>query len=219
MTCVGDDVVDLDDPDNVRSASRARFVARVCGDVEREALAGAPEPAALLWSFFAAKEAAYKVACKLGPPPVLAHRAFTVDPALTWVRAGDRVLLLRVERGPGWVHAVAWSGEGAPDASVGALAGGSPSDAARALLCARVGGPGLEVVRPATPGSWDGRGPPVLMRDGRPAGLDVSLSHDGRFVACAHAPASSRLMPTTFPVTPASRASPVTRSMFPGFAQ
>ena len=55
---VGNDVVDLGDPSIRASHLSARFVARVCTDVERAALAEAADPKTLLWSFFAAKEAA-----------------------------------------------------------------------------------------------------------------------------------------------------------------
>jgi phosphopantetheinyl transferase len=43
----------------------------------------------------------------------------------------------------------------------------------------------LLVTRPPVPGSWDGFGPPELSYSGRPLDVDVSLSHDGHYVACA----------------------------------
>jgi hypothetical protein len=43
----------------------------------------------------------------------------------------------------------------------------------------------IDVVRDAAPGSWDGYGPPRLERHGARLEADVSLSHDGRFVAAA----------------------------------
>jgi hypothetical protein len=48
-------------------------------------------------------------------------------------------------------------------------------------LLRRLGLDGVDVLRDALPGSWDGFGPPRLSDDSR----DISLSHDGRFVAFA----------------------------------
>jgi phosphopantetheinyl transferase (holo-ACP synthase) len=43
----------------------------------------------------------------------------------------------------------------------------------------------LAIVRDPSPGSWDGYGPPRVVRAGAPVEVDVSLSHDGGFVAAA----------------------------------
>jgi hypothetical protein len=61
----------------------------------------------------------------------------------------------------------------------------TPGLAARALVVKGVGLPGATVERVPVPGSWDGFAPPRLWKDGAPVELDVSLSHHGRFVACA----------------------------------
>jgi len=194
---VGNDVVDLDDPDNARSHQNERFVARVCTPSERAMLAAADDPTTLLWTLFAAKEAAYKIAAKLGPAPGFAHRRFEVAEDLAHVtdRATELRMWLHVEADPArrFVHAVATTGrqpalhdvrEVGADTDQGRLA--------RSALCEAVAGvvgcgvEALEVRRAAAPGSWDGFGPPVLERDARPVtGVDVTLSHDGRFVAFA----------------------------------
>jgi phosphopantetheinyl transferase (holo-ACP synthase) len=188
VSLTGNDVVDLDDPLIAGAHLRERFVARVCAPVERERLARSPSPKALLWALFAAKEAAYKAVCKLGPAPVFAHRRFVVAEDFSRVQWGELTLKLRVEQTAAWVHALAWLGERAPSARVAALpAGVAPGAGARRLLLAALGGEeGLEVVRDPLPGSWTGRGPPRVERDGEPLPVDVSLSHDGRWVACAH---------------------------------
>ena len=185
---VGNDVVDLEDPANAGAHLRPRFVRRVLGPAEQAALAASCGPLACLWGFFAAKEAAYKVLAKLGPPPPLAHRRFEVAADLGAVRHGEVVLGLRVVVEAGFVHAVAWLGGPPPESAVRALGPGEePGAAARALLLERLGaGPGVEIVRAPRPGSWDGRGPPRAVRAGAWLGMDVSLSRDGRQVACAH---------------------------------
>jgi hypothetical protein len=66
---VGNDVVDLKDPENQGKSGDERFLARVFTFEEREQIAQAAAPDTLLWSFWAAKEAAYK-AVSGGDPPV-----------------------------------------------------------------------------------------------------------------------------------------------------
>ncbi len=174
MQLVGDDVVDLEEPHNVDH--HPRFAARITSDAERLMLASSPEPYVLLWTLFAAKEAAFKIAVKLAEAvPVFAHAKFAVARDLTSVRWEGLDLRLQIARGDGYVHAVVTTDAGPVETRVSRIApGDDPSRAARALL-------GREVERDAVPGSWDGFGPPRL----RNGGLDVSLSHDGRFVSFA----------------------------------
>jgi phosphopantetheinyl transferase (holo-ACP synthase) len=189
---VGNDVVDLGDPDSAGALGRPRFLDRVLGPAEREALARAVEPLAWLWACFAVKEAAYKLRAKQAPRVVLAHRRFEVAPDLASVCHEGVRLPAEVRFGEGYVHAWVWSGEVPPRVAVRARPeGGDPSALARRLLLEELGsGPGLAVVRDPLPGSWDGLGPPRAERAGLPLGLDVSLSHDGGYVACAVAGAA-----------------------------
>lgn len=198
---VGNDVVDLDDPDIASSHLRDRFVERVCDPAERARVRSASDPKVLLWTMFAAKEAAYKVLVKLGCAPGFAHRRLGVAADLRSVRfEGVRLRLWIDRRVDGAVHAVASTGARAPLSDVRRVAfttGGPRADAgvaARRLACVRVarsvGRPAaaLAIERAPLEESWDGFGPPVLLCDGRPCpGADVSLSHDGRFVAFAAA--------------------------------
>jgi phosphopantetheinyl transferase (holo-ACP synthase) len=194
---VGNDIVDLDDPDNLRAPRHPRFVERVLTERERDVLAGADDPHLLLWSFFAAKEAAYKVLVKLGESPGLGYRRLEVAPDLTSVRFADRVVELRIDRGPGFVHALAAQGGVASmrAAVEPAPPGVTPSvavrDLATRLFAPLVGAPAeeIEVVRETTLESWDGLAPPSLRHSGRALTIDVSLSHDGRFVAACALPA------------------------------
>lgn len=188
---VGNDVVDLDDPAIAAHHLRERFVHRVCHESERAMLARSSAPKALLWSLFAAKEAAFKIVNKLDPRAPFAHARFVVADDLSAVVWGGLSMALGIDVVDGWVHAVACMGPEPPLSAVEAT-DRDPSAAARALLCrtvaARIGGtPGdLEVVRDSRPGSWSGYEPPRLVRrDGRPIDGDVSLSHDGRFVGVA----------------------------------
>lgn len=77
---VGNDIVDLEDRSTAGRHGDERFVTRILDAQERSALAAAAEPSLDLWAFWAAKEAAYKVASKLeGTPPVFVHAAFSVS--------------------------------------------------------------------------------------------------------------------------------------------
>ncbi len=188
----GNDVVDIGDRANAGAHERPRFVARVFDGEERRAIAASDEPAVLLWCFFAAKEAAFKLACKLGPRPVFAHRRFAVASTLAWVHHDGRAFPLWVDRVGDRVHAIAWTGGVRPFGAVSEVGPSEdPGAAARRLLATSVGrrlrcSPAtLTVVRDADPAAWDDLGPPRLLREGAPVETDVSLSHDGRFVAFA----------------------------------
>lgn len=181
---VGNDVVDLEDPAIAQTHLRERFVARVCAEPER-ALLRHGDVKRTLWSLFAAKEAAFKALSKDGPL-VFAHRRFVVSADFRSVQYGAQALWLRVEVDGPCVHAVAWTDDETPLFGAAQIPDGAdPSAEARALLLRRLNVPGLRVEREATPGSWNGFGPPKLFRDGSRVNLDISLSHDGRFVGYA----------------------------------
>jgi len=57
---VGNDIVDLKEPDNCGKSGDERFIRRVFTPEERDRIVGAACPDQLLWAFWAAKEAAYK---------------------------------------------------------------------------------------------------------------------------------------------------------------
>lgn len=190
--CVGNDVVDLGDRPRVTARHRERFIQRVLADSERALLSAHGSSEGLLWSLFAAKEAAFKVVCKLTAPPVFAHRKFVVGDDLRTVTWGEWTLPLLLDADPERVHAVCATFAPVPRGTVERLApGADPSAAARELLKREVGARVgcapelLEVVREPDPRRWDGLGPPRLLLGGAPLALDVSLSHDGGFVACA----------------------------------
>jgi len=201
VSLVGNDVVDLDDPVIGASHLRERFLARVLSPTEREHLASVAEAKRYVWSLFAAKEAAYKVVAKRTVAPAFAHRRFEVAGDLSTVSYEGLVMRLRVETRGSFVHAVAWTGVEAPVSSVAQLeTTEDPSLGVRARLLSALGGdPELSVVREPRAASWDGFGPPRVLCGGRPVGLDVSLSHDGCFVAWATVPSMLRA-PSMLPV-------------------
>lgn len=163
---VGNDIVDL----SATAGIHPRFIERVCTAEERLRIEASSDPKRMLWSLFAAKEAAYKAAVKLGLEPGFAHRRFEVSPDFDSVRFEDRSFALRMEHHEDWVHAIV--GEAT---ITGIEEGSSARDPLMRALKPMLGD--VSITREPKPGSWDGFGPPRVM------GADVSLSHDGRFVA------------------------------------
>jgi phosphopantetheinyl transferase (holo-ACP synthase) len=188
---IGNDVVDLAQRGVQPGAQHPRFDARVFGECERAELARGDAPASLRWVYWAAKEAAYKVAKKLDRSVVWAPSRFavTLDSAgFGRVEHGGRSFALRVESTPEFVHALAHDGSAgaaAQRAGVGTLLG--PDDdlsaCARAFACAELAG--VFGTAPAALSILKQGRIPVLWIAGAPASADLSLSHHGRFVAYA----------------------------------
>jgi phosphopantetheinyl transferase (holo-ACP synthase) len=182
---IGNDVVDLAHA----PAPRDRFVERVLCEEERARFEASGDQHGLLWTLFAAKEAAYKAISRRDGPIVFAHRAFVVAADLASIRFEATVLTLEIDRTAERVHALAYSGN-RPTWAV-ARASGDASEDARRLLRGHLApqfqcrAEELAIIRDPTPGSWDGFAPPRVSLRGAPVAIDVSLSHDGGFVACA----------------------------------
>jgi phosphopantetheinyl transferase (holo-ACP synthase) len=187
---LGNDVVDLADPETRAAGRHPRFDARVLTREERAALAGAQDPERMRWSLWAAKEAAYKCLKKLEPETCFSPVRFAVrlgaDQTGT-VEAGGRRLRVALFAEGDALHAVA-TDAGDPGRDVlrvisERVATADSSSAVRALAreaaAAQLGcAPGeLEFSR-------EGRVPRLRRRGGQQA-LDLSLSHHGRFLAAA----------------------------------
>ncbi|MEX1182589.1 MAG: 4'-phosphopantetheinyl transferase superfamily protein [Gemmatimonadota bacterium] len=221
---LGNDVVDLHGPGNRRKSGSTRFVRRVFTEAEAARIHAAPDPDVVLWLYWSAKEAAFKIARKLDAGVLFAHRRFEVVPDSDHdgrpSRATGRVLLheglglgledVRIEwrSAPTYVHCLATQRiEHAAELRVrvasleecGVLGTAlsvrerecvrtQSSERVRRLtkeLAQEMGLGDVEIVRER---SGDRLGPPRLHRSGAAApleGWDISLSHDGRFVAAA----------------------------------
>jgi phosphopantetheinyl transferase (holo-ACP synthase) len=191
---VGNDVVDLHSRAVVAGPRHPRFDARVFAPSEHRALRESPEPNALRWSFWAAKEAAYKVAKKLDAATVWSPLRFVVSLDFagdgTVEHAGRRIPV-RIDADAERVHAVAIDRVEALPAVHARVAelpdvSADPSAAVRQLareeLAPLLGAApdALEIARRERI--------PVLRLAGRDAPFDLSLSHHGRFVAYAAEP-------------------------------
>jgi phosphopantetheinyl transferase (holo-ACP synthase) len=182
---LGNDVVDLSDPEAGESALHPRFDERVFVASERALLAASREPRALRWALWAAKEAACKAARRRDPRLAFRPRGFVVQGDRVRHAAGE--FRVRVEREGDALHAVALSAGAAPRRLAARSAelppGLSPGVAVRALarrVAAALLGAGaaeLEIVA-------RDRVPLLLLR-GEPCAAALSLSHHGRRIACA----------------------------------
>jgi hypothetical protein len=206
---VGNDVVDLKDPENIGKSRDDRFLCRVFTDGERELIASFPSPDTLLWSLWAVKEAAYKAVSRSDPAVCsIPHRyPVVLDPVDTTRKvaglAGKVItprggLFFEVAVSPDWVHALVAEEEEALKRlcrSVKWLEGRkgavNPSAFVREVLlqeiARRLDCPvgDLSVVK-----KNDGPGAPLVLFRGALLAAEVSLSHDGRFVAFAFDPAT-----------------------------
>lgn len=188
---IGNDVVDLRDPEARPGAVHPRFDARVFTDDEREILEERERPDRWRWSLWAAKESSFKAASKLAGDVRFIPRRFAVrmvDDLRAEVRHGLGFFRVWLEQARGWVHAVAASnGDGSrpPDSLVKRLEEGGRRASAQVRRMA------LDVLSPdRTDGSGGARiltpdGVPELWEGARRLPLDLSLSHHGRMIACA----------------------------------
>jgi len=187
---IGNDVVDLGDPESRAEGRHARFDGRVFDETERVLIDAAPEPERVRWLLWAAKESAYKAARKEDSRTVFAPSRFHVryEPgAGLTVSVGERRFRVDVVVGAEHVHAVARGASDAPAAMCSAVATlpelATGSDVVRRLAIARLSrllGIALEDIAIRR----DGRIPALWLR-GRRSPADLSLSHHGRFVAFA----------------------------------
>jgi hypothetical protein len=190
---LGNDVIDLGDPETRPGAHHPRFDARVFTPDERAALASAAHPERLRWRLWALKEAAYKCLKKLAPETCFSPRRFAVrlagDRPFAVDHAGRRLRVALWEEGDA-LHAIATDGadperdvlralRALPAAAEPAHASAAVRALARDAAAAHLGCAPDEL-RFASAGRA-----PLLSRGAAPLLLDLSLSHHGRFLAAA----------------------------------
>ncbi len=186
---IGNDVVDLGDPEVDPRARHPRFDRRVYSRNEREAIRCSGAPERLRWMLWAAKEAAYKVARKADPRAIFSPRRFEVELGANLrgrvCHAGGRVQVV-LDESEGRIHCIA------SDREMDTLAlcsrvvpfEGTAVEARvelRRLVCSAI----AEILGlPLRELSIGRRGRiPVACFAGLPLQMDLSLSHHGRFLA------------------------------------
>lgn len=163
-----------------------------------------------LWLFWAAKETAYKAVNKAGEGPAFIPKCFQVDlagipadlsslddwPGLVRTPSGE--VHVRAEVTEDYVHVVGCTDRDALKlvAACCAKPGDDESELTPATESQLVRGAAIAALAPylgAAPADLEirrlpgvkGLGPPLLYHRGKPAAVDLSLSHHGRFVAVA----------------------------------
>ena len=198
---VGNDVVDLSDPETAASAAHPRFDARVFSDGEREQMLCADDSVRMRWILWAAKESAYKAVRRVDPNMIFSPSCFEVrlDRRLRGsVKVSHHSFDVRVEVRGDCIHAVASENPWDPSGlayGIGRSGDADPSARVRSLairdLAQRFGVRGADLSVRRT------RRLPELWFEGEPTEHALSLSHHGRFVAwaCAvHRSASAELI-------------------------
>jgi len=215
LTHVGNDIVDLKEPRNQGKSRDTRFLDRVFTADERRLIRSSDRPDAVLWALWAGKEAAFKALSKVQPAVTSRPRRYKVrmgDKA-TWEKIGNPgcetrdlagwvetpagMIPIRVTVTDDYAHCItSTKGPASEDdrwqvETMDPLTAASPegpsrhvrTSACRAIAaCLDITPENISIHRFA---AMDGLGPPVVFFKGRPAGIDISLSHDGRFAAWA----------------------------------
>jgi len=189
---IGNDIVDLADPETRHQGLHRRFDERVFRPEERALLGGGESGHVMRWALWAAKESAYKAEKRLDPDVVFSPKQFAVElsalPGGRGVAGGQvehrgHVLDLQVHVDGTSLHAVATSTRAARARLLWSVdrAVSDPSATVRRLAAT-----GIASALDLDPSDIQIAGrPPVALHRGRPLLTDLSLSHHGRFMAFA----------------------------------
>jgi phosphopantetheinyl transferase (holo-ACP synthase) len=210
LNCVGNDIVDLGDPEARGKSLDARFIKRTMTPDEQWAMHRFANPDRLLWAFWAAKETAYKALNKRYPSVssapgrygvVLSFHEDSADiihPVSGVVHTPEGLVPVRVIFQPDYVHCIGGHcGSGSLDGmewGVGTIdaapeSGGKKSVSERESFTARlIAASKMADILHCDPqdihiskkSGW-----PKVYVKGKPADMDISLSHDGRLAAFA----------------------------------
>jgi phosphopantetheinyl transferase (holo-ACP synthase) len=200
--------VDLREPENRGKSRDVRFISRVFTADEKALISRSSEPDTMLWTLWAGKETAYKVMGKSRPGLSSAPRSYHVvlenqeagktGSAVVETPGGD--VHLRFCPGAGYVHVlgtehpddlqkIEWGVETIDCEGEMKACPGDSSRLVREALIRRLSGyPGFQAAQMDIRRSGGNSGnpePPVLFVNRKQSAVDVSLSHDGRFVAYA----------------------------------
>lgn len=210
MLRVGNDVVDLSASGTAGKSADSRFLQKVLTGREQDALREAGRPDTCLWSMWAAKETAYKVLRKKWPDIPAWPRQYEaflkgVDSAGACsgiVKTPREPVAVVLAFGGDYIHCVGHCANG-PLAEqvvcgVEKMAASPPAGfrpdprrqsaevrraaAARLASCLGVAPEDIGIIRPRGPAGLE---PPMVRIRGESCGIDISLSHHGRFVAFA----------------------------------
>jgi phosphopantetheinyl transferase len=197
--------VDLRDPENQPDAIHARFDERVFDPAERACIREADSPHRVRWALWAAKESAYKVARRMDGRIHFHPQAFSVripgrkpaaiDSYPAEVSHATCRFEVDIRSTDDWVHAVAspragtreevgWKVDDLPLTACPAAGRYEASERVRRLARSAIASALSLVPSDLVVAAAAKRAPEVWWR-GRKLAVDLSMSHHGRFIACA----------------------------------
>ena len=201
MPCVGNDVVDLKEPANTGKSKDSHFLKKILTDAEMEFVKNAENSDEALWSFWACKETVYKVIKKTCPGVAFLPRRWQVTFGKTKSKRSDGLVnvpdkgdvYIRLFSNPDYIHCIGTDKLAVLDkiiCDVENLPGEKTDPSLFSRLCLAqslakrfsLNLHQIKIKRIRTKGELQ---PPCVYIDSRKTDIDISLSHDGLFVAYA----------------------------------
>ena len=202
MPYVGNDVVDLREPANAGKSGNLRFLKKIITNAEIEFVHNAENPDATLWSHWACKETAYKVIKKKFPAAAFLPRQWQVVLNKTKSKYSEGEVIIpgkgsvhiRLDSNFRYVHCVGSDSITALDKLIWSVVvlpekeKNNPSLFLRYCLGQSLAkhyslnSNRIKIRRTRKNGELQ---PPRVYVNGSETEIDISLSHDGRFVAYA----------------------------------
>ncbi len=210
MRCAGNDIVDLTDPEVFNKHRDERFMSRVFTLREREMIEDSLEPNQMLWMVWACKEAAYKMIRKAFPDAGFLHQLFQVTKIVfekscfrAFLHYKDNGIKMKIKSNQNFIHAFGETERAyetkTPSGDIANLKHffnedewksiHSPESAwvryfAKMELAKelRTSIWDLAIVRGYENFKWD---PPAVYWKNIRTGIDISLSHHGKWLAWA----------------------------------
>ncbi len=207
MNHVGNDIVDLKAPAAKGKSSNTGFVKRVLTKNETLTMLNAEKPDTLLWLFWAAKETAYKAISKKAPYVTSSPRKYEVilnlsDPVLSRGKVftpfddvhvrfffdADKICCIGKTGSENFSQIISGNGRIEPESLIDFDASSEQvslfvRDRAIDSLSYYFNEPAVNFKINRFFYANGNPGPPVVLLHGKPFGVHLSLSHDGRFFA------------------------------------
>ncbi len=199
---IGNDIVDLADPQAKGKHRDIRFIHRVFTPDEQHKILSSDAPDIVLWSLWAGKETGYKAMSKT-------HPAVSSSPGRYAIRLSDTALpesgTVETPCGPisvrflitgEYIHCIGATTDEDLDSIVWdvqtmlrpEISPDNQSDFVRNMARKKISRylkedpKTIKIIRPQ---GHRGLGPPAVYAGGKRTPIDISMSHDGRFAACA----------------------------------
>ncbi|MCC6274854.1 MAG: 4-phosphopantetheinyl transferase family protein [Leptospiraceae bacterium] len=106
VSCVGNDVVDLSDPESDDILQNRKVLLRVLNPEELAMVENSPDPRKTYWAIWAAKESAFKALSSFFRNICFIPKKFRVSQDFSEVRFRTLRLALRVEKNNSFIHAL-----------------------------------------------------------------------------------------------------------------